>query len=307
MSIDIPLRGALTPNFELSKLSWLRVGGPARYLFQPTDADDLSSFLKAYKGPIFPIGVASNLIIRDGGLEAAVIKLGRGFNQIEILEDGFVRAGAAALDAHVARKAADKGLDLTFLRTIPGAMGGAVTMNAGCYGHYTSDFVEKIDVILRNGAQKTLLNSDIGFGYRASNLPDGCVITHVLMKAPSADPDALRAKMETQLAKRAESQPVKDLSCGSTFANPAGFSSTGQADDPMDLKAWKLIDQAGLRGERLGGAQMSEMHPNFMINTGSATAADLEALGELVRKKVFQNSQITLNWEIKRVGKPLLK
>ncbi|MEM9715493.1 MAG: UDP-N-acetylmuramate dehydrogenase [Pseudomonadota bacterium] len=305
MDLDIPIRGTLTPNFELAKLSWLKVGGPAAYLFQPADKEDLTDFLTAYQGEIFPIGVASNLIIRDGGLDAVVIKLGRGFNKIEIPEDGYVRAGPAALGAHVARKAADAGLDLTFLRTIPGAMGGAVTMNAGCYGRYTADVVENIDIILRDGTPSTLNNNDIGFAYRASNLPKDCVVTSVLMKAPSGDPAALHAKMEAQLQKRADSQPVKDLSCGSTFANPAGFSSTGEDNDPMDLKAWKLIDEAGLRGATLGGAQMSEKHPNFLINTGNATAADLEGLGELVRKKVFQNSNIQLHWEIKRVGKPL--
>ena len=304
MRIDIPIRGTLTPNFELSRLSWLKVGGPATFLFQPADKEDLIDFLKGYEGRVFPIGVASNLIIRDGGLDAVVIKLGRGFNQIEI-DDDIVTAGAAALDAHVARKAADAGIDLTFLRTIPGAMGGAVKMNAGCYGSYTEDVVQDVDLVLRDGTELTLPAKEIGFSYRSSALQEGAVITSVRLKAPKGEPSALHAKMEAQLTKRAESQPVKDLSCGSTFANPAGFSSTGQADDPMDLKAWKVIDDAGMRGARLGGAQMSEMHSNFLINTGNATAADLEGLGELVRKKVFQNSQIQLEWEIKRVGKPL--
>ncbi|MEM9211208.1 MAG: UDP-N-acetylmuramate dehydrogenase [Pseudomonadota bacterium] len=298
------VRGQLTPQFELSKLSWLKVGGPAEVLFQPADLDDLAGFLAAYDGPVFPIGVASNLIIRDGGIDGVVVKLGRGFNQIETLEGGLVRAGAAALDAHVARKAADAGIDLTFLRTIPGAMGGAVKMNAGCYGTYTADVVQEVDLILRDGTPKTLTADEIGFAYRTSDLPDGAIITSVLLKGPIGDAAALHAKMEAQLVKRAESQPVKELSCGSTFANPAGFSSTGEVDDPMDLKAWKLIDDAGMRGAIVGGAQMSEMHSNFMINVGWATAADLEELGELVRKKVFKNSQIELNWEIMRVGKP---
>ena len=298
------VRGTLTPNFELSKLSWLKVGGPAAYLFQPADKADLQEFLARYEGEVFPIGVASNLIIRDGGLDAVVIKLGRGFNEITV-EGTNIRAGAAALDAHVARKAAEAGVDLTFLRTIPGAMGGAVKMNAGCYGTYVADAVRSVDLVLRDGTPQTLSPDEIGFSYRNSELPEGAVIASVLLEGARAEPEALHAKMEAQLAKRAESQPVKDLSCGSTFANPAGFSSTGEADDPMDLKAWKLIDDAGMRGARLGGAQMSEMHSNFLINTGNATAADLEGLGELVRKKVFQNSNIQLQWEIKRVGKPL--
>ncbi|MEO1561794.1 MAG: UDP-N-acetylmuramate dehydrogenase [Pseudomonadota bacterium] len=298
------VRGTLTPNFELSKLSWLKVGGPAAYLFQPADKADLQEFLARYEGEVFPIGVASNLIIRDGGLDAVVIKLGRSFNEITV-EGTNIRAGAAALDAHVARKAAEAGVDLTFLRTIPGAMGGAVKMNAGCYGTYVADAVRSVDLVLRDGTPQTLSADEIGFSYRNSELPEGALIASVLLEGARAEPEALHAKMEAQLAKRAESQPVKDLSCGSTFANPAGFSSTGEADDPMDLKAWKLIDDAGMRGARLGGAQMSEMHSNFLINTGNATAADLEGLGELVRKKVFQNSNIQLQWEIKRVGKPL--
>lgn len=298
-------RGKLIKGKPLSELTWLRVGGPADVLFQPADSEDLAQFLRALPRNIavFPMGVGSNLIVREGGLRAVVIRLGRGFNTIEISEERVI-AGAAALDAHVARKAAAAGLDLTFLRTIPGSMGGAVRMNAGCYGSYMADHVETVEIITRDGEVLTLSQSDLVFAYRQSSLPEGAVITRVTLSAGKGDPDELEALMDAQLRKRDETQPTKELSAGSTFRNPAGFSSTGRLDDVHDLKAWKVIDEAGLRGKRLGGAQMSEKHPNFLINTGSATATDLESLGELVRKRVFKHSGITLEWEIMRVGTP---
>ena len=300
-------RGKLIKGKPLSELTWLRVGGPADVLFQPADSEDLAQFLRALPRNIavFPIGVGSNLIVREGGLRAVVIRLGRGFNTIEISEERVI-AGAAALDAHVARKAAAAGLDLTFLRTIPGSMGGAVRMNAGCYGSYMADHVETVEIITRDGEVLTLSQSDLGFAYRQSSLSEGAVITRVTLSAGKGDPDELEALMDAQLRKRDETQPTKELSAGSTFRNPAGFSSTGRLDDVHDLKAWKVIDEAGLRGKRLGGAQMSEKHPNFLINTGSATATDLEGLGELVRKRVFKHSGITLEWEVMRVGTPAL-
>ncbi|MBO9408531.1 UDP-N-acetylmuramate dehydrogenase [Shimia sp. R9_1] len=303
---DLPTpRGKLTPSKELSGLTWLRVGGPADYLFQPADVQDLADFLKALPKDVavFPMGVGSNLIVRDGGLRAVVIRMGRGFNAIEI-EGNRVRAGVAALDAHVARKAAAEGVDLTFLRTIPGAIGGAVRMNAGCYGCYTADVFVQATAVTRAGEIVTLTAEDLNFQYRQTDLPEGWVIVEAVLEGPSGDPEELAARMETQLAKRDATQPTKDRSAGSTFRNPAGFSSTGKADDVHDLKAWKVIDDAGMRGARIGGAQMSEMHSNFMINTGDATAADLENLGEEVRKRVFQNSGIELQWEIMRVGEP---
>lgn len=298
-------RGALTADRDLSCLTWLRVGGPADWLFQPADLLDLQDFLRDLprEVDVFPMGVGSNLIVRDGGLRAVVIRLGRGFNQIEI--DGTtVTAGAAALDAHVAKRAADAGLDLTFLRTIPGSIGGAVRMNAGCYGSYTADHFLSARVVLRDGQIVELVKDDLNFQYRQSDMPEGAVLVDATFHAERADPDALHARMDAQLAKRDETQPTKERSAGSTFRNPAGFSSTGRADDVHDLKAWKLIDDAGLRGECLGGAQMSPKHSNFLINAGGATAADLESLGELVRKRVFQTSGIELVWEIMRVGDP---
>ena len=299
-------RGRLTPQRDLADLTWLRVGGPADYLFQPADAQDLAEFLGKLDPNIavFPIGVGSNLIVRDGGLRAVVIRLGRGFNGISV-EGDVVTAGAAALDAHVARKAAEAGVDLTFLRTIPGSIGGAVRMNAGCYGSYTADAFISGTIVTRDGEIREIGPDELSFQYRQTDFPEGAVLVEAKLRGPMGDPAELLARMEAQLKRRDETQPTKDRSAGSTFRNPAGFSSTGKADDVHDLKAWKVIDNAGMRGATRGGAQMSEKHSNFMINTGGATAADLEGLGEEVRKKVYDDSGITLEWEIMRVGEPL--
>jgi UDP-N-acetylmuramate dehydrogenase len=300
-----PVRGSLTSDRPLADLTWLRVGGPADWLFQPADEADLAQFLAALDPgvAVFPMGVGSNLIVRDGGLRAVVIRLGRSFNGIE-LGDGQVTAGAAALDAHVARKAAEAGLDLSFLRTIPGSIGGAVRMNAGCYGTYVADHLVAVRAVTRAGDIVTIPAADLNLRYRQSDLPEGWVLTAATFRAPAGDPAALEARMAEQIARRDASQPTRDRSAGSTFRNPAGFSSTGRADDTHELKAWKVIDAAGMRGAQLGGARMSDMHSNFLINTGGATAADLEELGELVRKRVFENSGLTLEWEIMRVGDP---
>ncbi len=300
-----PIRGRLTADRPLAELTWLRVGGPADWLFQPADAEDLSAFL-AWLDPdvvVFPMGVGSNLIVRDGGIRAVVVRLGRGFNGIGITGD-LVTAGAAALDAHVARKAADAGLDLTFLRTIPGSIGGAVRMNAGCYGSYVADHLVSARVVLRDGTIATLTPDQLNPRYRQTDLPEGAVLIDATLRAGAGDSAELHARMAAQLRKRDETQPTRDRSAGSTFRNPAGFSSTGRADDVHDLKAWKVIDDAGMRGARRGGAQMSEKHSNFLINAGGASAADLEGLGEEVRKKVYDSSGITLEWEIMRVGEP---
>ncbi|MFC6686596.1 UDP-N-acetylmuramate dehydrogenase [Jhaorihella thermophila] len=303
---DLPTpRGRLTSNRPLSDLTWLRVGGPADWLFQPADLDDLAAFLRDLDPaiPVFPMGVGSNLIVRDGGIRGVVIRLGRGFNAITI-EGPRVTAGAAALDAHVARRAAEGGLDLTFLRTIPGSIGGAVRMNAGCYGTYVADVFVSARAVLRSGEIVTLGPEDLDFRYRQADLPDGAVLVDATFEAPRGDPERLAARMQAQLEKRDATQPTRDRTAGSTFRNPAGFSSTGRADDVHDLKAWKLIDDAGMRGARRGGAVMNEKHANFLTNAGGATAADLEGLGEEVRKKVYDSSGIRLEWEIMRVGEP---
>jgi UDP-N-acetylmuramate dehydrogenase len=296
-------RGTLTPNRPLADLTWLRVGGPADWLFQPADEEDLRDFLRDLPAeiPVFPMGVGSNLIVRDGGLRAVVVRLGRGFNAISVGQ-GQVVAGAAALDAHVARKAAEAGLDLTFLRTIPGSIGGAVRMNAGCYGSYVADHLISVRCVTRAGEVADLPAAALHPRYRQTDLPEGWVIVSATFHAEAGEPAALESRMADQIARRDASQPTKDRSAGSTFRNPVGHSSTGRADDSHELKAWKVIDDAGMRGATLGGAQMSPMHSNFLINRDGATAADLEDLGEEVRKRVFQQSGITLEWEIMRVG-----
>ncbi|MDG4647684.1 UDP-N-acetylmuramate dehydrogenase [Roseibacterium sp. SDUM158017] len=299
------VRGRITPGRALADLTWLRVGGPADWLFQPADADDLAQFLAALDPsvPVFPMGVGSNLIVRDGGIPGVVIRLGRGFNAVEV-EGGVVTAGAAALDAQVARRAAEAGRDLTFLRTIPGSIGGALRMNAGCYGTYVADRFLEAEAVLRDGTQVTIGRDGIAFSYRQTDLAPDTVITRVRFSAEPGEPEALLAKMEDQLARRDATQPTKERTAGSTFRNPAGFSSTGRADDTHELKAWKVIEDAGMRGAVRGGAQMSPKHSNFLVNTGGASAADLEGLGEEVRKKVFEACGIELEWEIMRVGRP---
>ena len=296
-------RGRLVADRPLADLTWLRVGGPAEWLLQPADAADLSAFLRALppEVPVFPMGVGSNLIVRDAGLPGVTIRLGRAFAGIAV-EEGRVRAGAAALDSRVAIAAAEAGRDLTFLRTIPGAIGGAVRMNAGCYGVYVADRLVSVDVVLRDGRELTLPAEALSLGYRSSALPAGAVIVSALFDPPEGDPAALMAAMDEQIARRDASQPTRDRTAGSTFRNPAGFSSTGRDDDAHDLKAWSLIDRAGLRGARLGGAVMNPMHPNFLTNAGGASAAELESLGERVRGEVERATGHRLEWEVIRVG-----
>ncbi|MFT7391809.1 MAG: UDP-N-acetylmuramate dehydrogenase [Paracoccaceae bacterium] len=299
-------RGRLTPMRPLADLTWLRVGGPAEALFEPADADDLAAFLRDLPGdiPVTPLGVGSNLIVRDGGLPGVAIRLPlRGFGAIEALPDHRLRVGAAQLDARVAKAAAAAGIaGLEFLRTIPGAMGGAVRMNAGCYGAYVADVLETASVVTRGGDTRTLTAADLGFSYRACALPPDWVVTAATLRGHPGDPAEIEARMDAALEARAKSQPVGVRSAGSTFRNPAGFSSTGRADDVHDSKAWALIEAAGCRGLTRGGAEMSAMHCNFLVNAGGATAADLEGLGEEVREKVAQHSGIELSWEIRRIG-----
>ena len=296
-------RGTVIKNKDLSQVTWLRVGGPADLFFMPADIEDLIKFLKMLpkKFDIFPIGVGSNLIIRDGGIRGAVIRLGSGFKNISF-ENNKIVVGASALDAHVASKAADNGLDLTFLRTIPGSIGGAIKMNAGCYGSYVEDFFVSAKVTNRSGELFELSSKDMKFSYRQCNLPQDCIILEATFEANYGNPEALHLKMKNQLVKRDETQPTKERTAGSTFRNPSGFSSTGEIDDLDDFKAWKLIDDAGMRGATCGGAKISEKHSNFLINTGTATANDLESLGEQVRKSVFQKSKVKLQWEVIRIG-----
>ena len=301
--MDIDTRGSITKDKNLSQITWLRVGGPADLFFMPADVKDLIDFLKILPKEIdvFTIGVGSNLLVRDGGIRGAVIRLGSGFKNISFRNNRII-AGASALDAHVASKAADNGLDLTFLRTIPGSIGGAIRMNAGCYGSYVADHFISAKVLNRSGELFNLSSKDLEFSYRQCNIPEEYIILEAVFEAKSGEPSDLHAKMKNQLAKRDASQPSKERTAGSTFRNPSGFSSTGETDDIHDLKAWKLIDDAGMRGATCGGAKISEKHSNFLINTGTATAYDLENLGELVRKSVFKKSKVKLEWELIRVG-----
>ena len=306
MVINFPKpRGTFTENKELSDLTWLKVGGPAEFFFQPADLKDLINFLSKLPNSmsLFPIGVGSNLIVRDGGLKGVVIRLGRGFNSIKV-SNGLVVAGAAALDTFVARKAAEQGYDLTFLRTIPGSIGGALKMNAGCYGKYISDYFVSANAVNRSGDLVKLEKSDVLFSYRHTDLPADLVVVDVTFAPPLGEVDKLHEKMRIQKEKRDSEQPTSDITAGSTFRNPCGYSSSGALNDNHNLKAWKVIEDAGLRGFKMGAAKMHEKHPNFLTNIGGATASELEELGEMVRKKVFQNSGIDLQWEIIRVGDP---
>ncbi len=294
----------LSQGQSLSSLSWLKTGGKADWFFMPQNAEELSRFLQKLprEVPIFPMGVGSNTIFRDGGVEGVVLRLGRGFMEMDI-DDESVVAGAQLLDSKLAIEAAKAGIDLSFLRTIPGVVGGAVAMNAGCYGRYVADILRSVEVMDRAGQSTWINASDLKFHYRQTELPKGAIVTRARFEGSRADPAILEQSMQIALDKRAQTQPVSERSCGSTFRNPVGHSSTGEEGEDHTLKAWKVIEEAGLRGAKWGGAQMSPMHPNFLVNTGDATAFDLEALGEDVRRKVLDRSGIELNWEIQRIGR----
>ena len=288
-----PVRGSLVRGAPLKDLVWFRAGGPAEVLFRPADADDLASFIAAKPADlrVCVIGVGSNLLVRDGGIPGAVVRLSSAFGKIEA--DGVrVRAGAAALDGAVARAAADAGIaGLEFLRGVPGTIGGALKMNAGCYGREIKDVFVEATAIDAKGNKIKFSGADMGFEYRkAKGASDDLIFIEAVLEGTKDDPAVIRARMEELSANREASQPIKSKTGGSTFKNPPG------------QKAWQLIDQAGCRGLKIGGAQVSEKHTNFLINTGDATAAELEALGEDVRKRVQEKSGVTLEWEIKRVG-----
>ena len=288
-----PVRGSITRDAPLKDLVWFRAGGSAEILFRPADVEDLASFLAARPASlrVCVIGVGSNLLVRDGGIPGAVVRLSSAFGKITC-EGTRVRAGAAALDGAVARAAADAGIaGLEFLRGVPGTIGGALRMNAGCYGSEIKDvFVEAVAMDAK-GNKIRLSAADMGFEYRkAKGAGEDLIFVEAVLEGRKDDPAAIRARMEELSANREASQPIKSKTGGSTFKNPPGH------------KAWQLIDQAGCRGLMIGAAQVSEKHTNFLINTGDATAADLEALGEEVRKRVQDKSGVTLEWEIKRVG-----
>lgn len=295
-----PVRGQLLRGEKLAPFTWFRVGGPADALFLPADADDLAQFLTALPMdlPLLPIGVGSNLIVRDGGVPGVVIRLaGRPWAQIDVLDGARVKAGAGALDAMVAKAAAKAGISrLEFYAGIPGTIGGALTMNAGCYGSETKDVLIEATALDRQGKRLTLTNADFGFTYRHNALPEGLIFLDATYQGAPDDPAAVTARMAEITARREASQPIREKTGGSTFKNPTGANGE-------KLSAWKLNDEAGMRGYRHGGAQVSEKHANFLINTGDATAADIEALGEDVRAAVKAKHGIELEWEIKRIGR----
>ena len=287
------VRGAYAERAALKDLVWFRAGGPADILFRPVDVEDLSAFMAAKPAdlPVTAIGVGSNLLIRDGGIAGVAIRLPASFGRIERLSETRIRAGAAALDAAVARAAAEAGIaGLEFLRGIPGTVGGALTMNAGCYGSEIKDVFVEARAVDSRGRLVTLGPAEMGFTYRHSK-PQGMIFVDAVLQGVAGDPDAIRARMEALVAERESTQPVRSKTGGSTFTNPPGH------------KAWQLIDRAGCRGLTHGAAQVSEKHCNFLINTGDATATDIESLGEEVRARVKAKFGIELEWEIKRIGR----
>lgn len=290
-----PVRGRLLRDEPLGPFTWFRVGGPAELLFLPADADDLRDFLKALPGeiPVTVLGVGSNVIIREGGVPGAVVRLaGRAFAGV-VAEGTRIVAGAAALDSAVARAAAKAGIaGLEFYAGVPGTIGGALTMNAGCYGSETKDVLVSAWGYDRQGVRRELSLADFGYTYRHSEAPADIVWVEAVFEGRPDDPAAVQARIDEITARREQTQPIREKTGGSTFKNPPGHSS------------WKLVDEAGWRGKAYGGAMFSPLHANFMINTGEATAADLEGLGEAVRADVKAKTGIELQWEIKRIGRP---
>jgi UDP-N-acetylmuramate dehydrogenase len=291
------LRGRLVANAPIAEATWFRVGGPAEALYSPADEDDLACLLAALPReiPVTTIGLGSNLIVRDSGVAGVVIRLGgRAFGAVEIAEGARVIAGAAAPDQFVARASAKAGVDgLAFLRGVPGSIGGGLVMNAGAHGGEVRDALVEAHGLDRTGARRAFSNAEMGFSYRHSLAPADIVFTRATFQGSPGDPAAIEAEMERITRAREASQPIREKTGGSTFKNPLG------------MKAWELIDRAGCRGLRLGGAEVSTMHCNFLINTGVATATDLEALGEEVRRRVLETSGVKLEWEIRRIGEAL--
>ena len=287
------VRGRLESNAPLAELTWFRVGGPAEVLFTPSDESDLAAFMTRLPPDIAVtvIGVGSNLLVRDGGVPGVVIRMGRGFAEITLEDDSRIRAGAAALDVRVSRFAQEHGIDaLTFLRGIPGTIGGALRMNAGAYGGETRDVLIEARAVDRSGNIHVLSNADMNYSYRHSGAPEDLIFTAALLQGRAGDRAAIAAAMDQITSSREATQPVKSRTGGSTFKNPPGH------------KSWQLIDRAGLRGFAIGPARVSDLHCNFLINEGGATAAQIEELGETVRARVKANSGIDLDWEIKRIG-----
>lgn len=288
------VRGKLTANAPLAPLVWFKTGGAADWLFEPKDADDLADFLAALDPmvPVMALGLGSNMIVRDGGFAGVVIRLGKAFAMVERLDDLTLACGGGASGILVSSSARDAGIaGLEFLRSIPGTVGGFVRMNGGAYGREVKDILIECDVILRDGSRQTLSLDALGYSYRHSLLPEGAVVVRASFRGIAGEAADIQAEMDRISASREASQPLRSKTGGSTFKNPDGH------------KAWQLVDQAGCRGLMIGGAQVSEKHTNFLINAGDATSADIEALGEEVRRRVLADSGVELHWEIQRVGR----
>ena len=291
---EIEVRGKLTADAPLAKLVWFKAGGNADWLFEPADADDLARFLSKLDDdvPVMGLGLGSNLIIRDGGVPGVVVKLGKAFAEVEAVDEMTLRCGAGAHGVLISSAARDAGIaGMEFLRSIPGTLGGFVRMNGGAYGRETCDILMEAEVVTRDGSQLTLSNGQLGYSYRHSDLPEGAIVIAATLRGEPGEPEAIQAEMDRIQAAREESQPVRTKTGGSTFKNPDGGS------------AWKYVDEAGCRGLRKGGAQVSEKHCNFLINTGDATSAEIEGLGDEVRERVREHSGVELEWEIRRVGR----
>lgn len=292
---DLPrTAGKLTAKAPLAPLVWFKAGGAAEWLFEPRDADDLAGFLRDLDPavPVMALGLGSNLIVRDGGVPGVVIRLGKPFAGVRAIDPVTLDCGGGASGILVSSTARDAGIaGLEFLRSIPGTVGGFVRMNGGAYGGEVKDILVDCDVVLRSGERATLAVGQLGYTYRHSELPAGAVVIAARFRGRPGDGAAIQAEMDRISASREASQPLRSKTGGSTFKNPPG------------AKAWELVDRAGCRGLQLGGAQVSPKHTNFLINTGAATSAEIEALGEEVRRRVLSNSGVELEWEIQRVGK----
>ena len=294
-SVPTQVRGDLKAGAPLAKLVWFKSGGAADWLFEPADLDDLVTFLGKLEPatPVMALGLGSNLIIRDGGVPGVVVRLGKPFSSVEVKRDQVVECGGGAPGILVASSARDAGIaGLEFLRGIPGTVGGFVRMNGGAYGREVADILVDCDVVLPGGNLVTLPVEDLDYSYRHSRLPDGAIVVAARFKGQPGDPEKIGAEMDRIADERENSQPLRTKTGGSTFKNPEGTS------------AWKLVDEAGCRGLTMGGAQVSEKHTNFLINTGEASSTDIEGLGEEVRRRVAEKTGVMLEWEIKRVGRP---
>jgi UDP-N-acetylmuramate dehydrogenase len=287
--------GRLTAQAPLAPLVWFKAGGAAEWLFEPKDMDDLAGFLGELdpEVPVMGLGLGSNLIVRDGGVPGVVVRLGKAFAQVEQVDATTLRCGGGASGILVSSTARDAGIaGLEFLRSIPGTVGGFVRMNGGAYGREVKDILLECEVVLRSGERRTLALGELGYTYRHSDLPPGAIVVSATFRGQAGEPAAIQAEMDRIAAEREASQPLRSRTGGSTFKNPAGH------------KAWQLVDQAGCRGLRLGDAQVSEKHTNFLLNLGEASAAEIEELGEEVRRRVKAQSGVELEWEIQRVGVP---